>query len=257
MKKLRNLWHIITDMLQYGRRTQMAEFVGNNYRTVLMNEVEVTAKYMTNLFEKHPVYVLGYGSLLYSDGWAGRYMKRTPLPEDLIEAELRGYERGPWGLYGATNFYGVIRNSTKNMNGVLVRIPTLRDWVGLMTTEMIVGLYRYANYRVVDVTDSLFNIRGTIEDGARVHLVCNRPTNREKMLHTWPSRGYYDRVWKGIERERGRYFAELFLKTGGFRSDQAVRAYMHEQWKKQAPKLLKENELAVSSDHSPKRHRKN
>jgi len=233
----------------------MAEFVGDNYRTVLMNEVEVTASYMNKLFETHPVYVLGYGSLLYSGGWLSRYMKRPPEPQDLIEAELRGYERGPWGLYGYTNFYGVIRNSTKNMNGVLVHIPTLRDWVGLMTTEMIVGLYRFANYRVVDVTDSLFNIRGTLKPDARVHMVCNRPVNREKMLDSWPSAGYYERVWRGVKKERGEYFAEQFLKTGGFQSTQAVRAYMHELWKKRGPKLRKENEIAVPFGLSPKRYR--
>lgn len=257
MIKLRKLRHIFIDMLQYGRRKQMAEFVGDKYRTVLMNEVEVTAKNLIRIFQQYSVYVLGYGSLLYEEGWWGRRMEKEPKAKDLIEVDLRGYERGPWGLYGSSNFYGVIRNSTKNMNGVLAPIESVQDWAGLMTTEMIAGLYQFANYRVVDVTDAVFNIRGTIKPNARIHMVCNRPINREKMLHTWPSQGYYDRVWRGVQTERGRAFTETFLKTGGFMSNQAVRQYLQDQWRKRGPELRKENELAVSSNHSTGRRRNN
>lgn len=220
----------------------MAEFVGRDYRTVLKNEVEVTAENMTYLFERFPVYVLGYGSLLYSAGWYRRFMRRIPKKHELIEIELDGYERGPWGLYGDTNFYGVIRNTKKSMNGVLVRVHDLDDWVGLMTTEMIVGLYQWANYRVVDVTDNIAG-DGTrrLPTSYRVHMVCNRPINRKKMRNSWPAFGYYDRVWEGVRLERSKKFQKEFLKTGGFQSNRAVRAYIHESWRKRGSNNVQRN----------------
>lgn len=211
----------------------MAEYVGRNYTTVLKNEVEVTAENMTRLFREHAMYVCGYGSLLYRSGWYRRFMKKVPKRNELIEVEVEGYERGPWGIYGEMNFYGVLRNSRKSLNGVLVRIYDLNDWVGLMTTEMIVGLYQWANYRVVDVTDHIAgNGVRKLASNYCVHMVCNRPDNRTKMLHSWPSPSYYDRVWEGVKSERSHKFAERFLQTGGFQSNQAVRAYIHEQWRK-------------------------
>ncbi len=195
---------------------QMAEFVGKNYDLKLFREVQVTLDYMEPLFQNHPVYALGYGSLLYSDGWWGRRMNYDVRPEDLIECKLRNYERGPWGLYGKQNFYGVIRNKGKQMNGCLVRIKTLRDWVGLMSTEMIVGLYDYANYRVVDVSKSVYDIDGRIEDDAVIHMVANRPLNRKKFLRTRPAWGYYSRVWRGVHEERSEDFITMFKETGSF-----------------------------------------
>ena len=100
-----------------------------------------------------------------------------------------------------------------------------------MTTEMIVGLYRYANYRVVDVTKSVPNLDRLVLPNARVHLVCNRPGNRKKMLESRPSWGYYDRVWKGVQNERTPEFSRRFLETGGFMTDQNVHKYLEDKRK--------------------------
>jgi len=86
-----------------------------------------------------------------------------------------------------------------------------------MSTEMIAGLYRYANYRVVDITDSLIDWPKKPKS-ARIHCVMNQATNREAALESFPSRGYYDRVWNGVRKERSPAFAKEFLELGGFRN---------------------------------------
>lgn len=201
------------------------ELVKKYEPNVLKNEVPVFRDEMTALFEKHPVFVFGYGSLLYPDGWENRGLNEDPKNEDLIECTLKGFERGPWGLYARSNFYGIIRNYEKEVNGTLLHVKTLREWVHLMSTEMIAGLYRYANYRVVDVTDSIDNTR-MLPKGFRVHAVCNRPINRVKFFNTIPYRGYYDRVWAGIKMYRSPEFAKRFLETGGVTGDKAIEAIL-------------------------------
>jgi hypothetical protein len=196
------------------------EFVRKYEPNVLKNEVPVFKDDMTKLFEKHPVFVFGYGSLLYPDGWKNRGLNEDPKNEDMIECTLKGFERGPWGLYARSNFYGIIRNSEKEVNGVLLRIKTLREWVHLMSTEMIAGLYRYANYRVVDVTDCI----DTTPNSSRVHAVCNRPVNREEFFNTIPHFDYYNRDWKGVKMYRSPEFAKRFLETGGVIGDDAIES---------------------------------
>jgi len=179
---------------------------------------------LEKLFKEHPVYVFGYGSLLYSQGWIRRRMIVPPKADDLIECDLKNYERGPWGMFSLTNYYGIIRKKGAACNGVLARVHDLQDWVELMATEAIAGLFRTANYRVVDVTKSIKKCKDLVGKDAVIHAVCNRPVNRRKFPHTYPQYGYYDRVWAGINNERGTKFANRFLKTGGFKCDQQVEA---------------------------------
>ena len=201
------------------------ERVGNYEPNVLKNEVPVFRDEMQKLFEEHPVFVFGYGSLLYPDGWTHRGLNEDPKNEDLIECNLEGFERGPWGLYAGSNFYGIIRNSEKSVNGTLLHVKTLREWVHLMSTEMIAGLYRYANYRVVDVSDGIDNTRA-LPTGFVVHAVCNRPVNKKKFFHTVPYRGYYDRVWAGVKKYRSAQFAKTFLETGGVVGDHSIETIL-------------------------------
>jgi hypothetical protein len=198
----------------------LMERVGKYEPNVLANEVPVFRTPMESLFANHPVYVFGYGSLLYADGWWGRRMKIEPMAEDLKECMLKGYERGPWGLYNHSNFYGVIPTKRAKLNGVVTRIHSLEDWIELMATEMIAGLYRYANYRVVDVTKAISDIE--LPKDARIHCVCNRPINRKLVLDSHPYHNYYKRCWNGVLEERSPEFAIKFLNTGGVKSGEAI-----------------------------------
>jgi hypothetical protein len=197
------------------------EWIPNYAPDVFENEVPVFKNDMVSLFKKHKVYVFGYGSLLYPGGWRRRWMKRPPLSTKMIECTLNGFERGPWGLYLGVNYYGIIPNKDFATNGIVTRIWDLQDWINLMSTEMIAGLYKEANYRVVDVTDL---ITGWVKKpkSARIHCVVNRPINKELVRNSNVPGYYYKEVWEGINKYRSQKFIEMFLKSGGFHSGQAV-----------------------------------
>jgi hypothetical protein len=217
-------------------RGGLMERVGTYEPNVLDNEVPVFRTPMEELFANHKVYAFGYGSLLYADGWWGRRMKIEPGPEDLQECTINGYQRGPWGLYNHSNFYGVIATKKAKTNGVVVRIHSLADWVELMATEMIAGLYRYANYRAVDVTSVVTDIK--LPKGSKVHCVCNRPVNRKLVLDSTPYHRYYNRTWAGVLRERSPGFAVKFLGQGGFKDDEGVWDFMEKLRTKDRKKML-------------------
>ena len=189
------------------------------YTRVLKNEVLVTGSNIQQLFDNKSVYVFG---------WKGRGMMVPPKRHSLIECELNGFERGPYGIFGFLNYYGIIRSSEKKCNGVLCQITSIRDWANLMRTEMVAGLASFVNYRVVDVTDSISNISHPhkMQKPYVVHCVCNRPSNRQKMQFSKPAPGYYNRVWDGIQRERSSEFIEMFKRTGGFESDHEVKDHI-------------------------------
>ncbi len=199
----------------------LMEWVPNYVPNVFENEVPVFKTEMNNLFKKHKVYVFGYGSLLYPDGWHGRWMKRRPVASKLIECHAHDVERGPWGIFNDNNYYGIIPKENSIVNGVVTRIWDLQDWINLMSTEMIAGLYRYANYRVVDITDKVTDWPKKPKS-ARIHCVMNKASNREAVLRTFPARGYYDRVWKGVREQRSPAFAKEFLELGGFKHTMEV-----------------------------------
>jgi hypothetical protein len=150
-------------------------------------------------------------------------MVYAPKKNALIECKVKGFERGPFGLFGLSNFYGVIRKTGAKLNGCLGRVQRLGDWVNLMSTECIAGLTSAVNYRVVDITENIFDVKGTLPANAVVHMVVNRPTNREQILHSWPARNYYDYCWKGVKAERTKEFAEFFLKHGGFKTNKEAQ----------------------------------
>jgi len=196
------------------------------YKPVLKNEVPVFLEPMQKLFEEKTVFVLGYGSLAHSNGWLGRGLLQPPKRDELIECKARGFERGPYGLFGLTHFYGVIRHSEKKMNGALGRIKSLDDWVYLMRTECIAGLTSAVNYRVVDITENIYDDKGELPSNAVVHMVVNRPSNRQDIQHAWPSHEYYSYCWNGIKLERTPEFASVFLQTGGFRNDRWAQKFI-------------------------------
>ena len=203
--------------------------VVKDYRLVLKNEVPVYREPMEKLFKEHNVYVLGYGSLLFASGWTRRGMISPPGPKELIECKLNGFERGPFGVFNTTVYYGIIRNIRKYCNGVLAPVNTLRDWANLMFSEHIAGLTDYVNYRVVDVTDEVSCVSEELKKPYKIHAVCNRPVNNQKMLHALPAPWYYGYVWDGILAERSEPFAAEFLKTGGFRDQYEVAKFLDKE----------------------------
>ncbi len=190
-------------------------------KPVLKNEFVVSASNIIKLFKEHKVYVFGYGSLLYPEGWSGRRLENEP--RDLEVTNLNNFERGPFGLYGLTNFYGVIRTKGKYLNGVIAQIKTPNDYYRLMLSEFVVGLYPAANYRVVDVTDE---IEMNLPKRAVVHTVANRPANRAKILVSIPSPRYYYEVMHFTKAFHTDKFVGDFLETGGFKNGKAVKRYL-------------------------------
>ncbi|TET59668.1 MAG: hypothetical protein E3J47_08270 [Candidatus Stahlbacteria bacterium] len=190
-------------------------------KPVLKNEFAVSTSNIIKLFKKHDVYVFGYGSLLYPEGWEGRNMRE--VHRDLVPTNLNNFERGPFGLYGFANFYGVIRTKGRYLNGVVTHIKHPSDYFYLMLSEFVVGLHRYANYRVVDVTNE---IEIDLSKRAVVHTVANRPINRIKMLTSVPSSGYYNSVMYNIKGFHTEKFVDEFFKTGGFKNGREVRRYL-------------------------------
>jgi len=190
-------------------------------KTRLKNEFAISTYSIIELFKRHKVYVFGYGSLLYPEGWGGRWMENEPI--DLTVTNLNDFERGPFGLYGINNFYGVIRTKGKHLNGVVAHIKTPTDYFQLMLSEFVVGLYHTANYRIVDVTEE---VDIDLPKGVVVHTVANRPINRTKILPSWPSSGYYDMVMRNIKRFHTDKFVADFLETGGFKDDREVKQYI-------------------------------
>ena len=191
-------------------------------KTVLKNEFQPTTHNIIELFKKYSVYVFGYGSLLYFSGWRGRHMKKSPTY--LTLANLNDFERGPFGLYGYTNFYGIIRTKGKHLNGVVTHIKSPSDYYHLMLSEFVVGLHTPANYRVVDVTEEISDV--ALPKNVIVHTVANRPINRTKILPSTPYPRYYDEVMWNIGRHHTEKFAKDFLDTGGFKNNKEVKRYL-------------------------------
>ena len=203
----------------------------SKYKLVLKNEVPVYREPMEKLFKDYNVYVFGYGSLLSSSGWTRRGMKNPPGPKDLIECTIKGFERGPFGVFGHLAYYGIIRNARKHCNGVLAPIKNLRDWANLMFSEHIAGLTDHVNYRVIDVTDEVCCISDAhkLEKPFRIHAVCNRPSNSHKLIDCLPAPWYYGYVWDGILSERSDSFAQEFLKTGGFKDQLEAAKHLEKE----------------------------
>lgn len=200
-----------------------------NYKLLLENEVLVTHKNLTRIFEEKEVFVVGYGSLLHSGGWRNRGMAHPPTRKDLIECRVDGYERGTYGIYRdfehgcKLHFYGVVADKDKALNGTLVKIRTLMDWRALMFTECVAGFTDNYNYRVVDVTDKVSGVH--LPDNAVVHMVVNESQNKLQWQHTFPAPYYYREVAAGVKKERSLYFQREFIKTGGLSKQQATTLY--------------------------------
>ena len=190
------------------------------YKLVLNNEVEITAKNIKKIFAKKKVFVLGYGSLLFAKGWNRRKMQVFVEPKHLQECKVKGYKRGTYGLANDMHFYGLIEDATTHLNGVLNPIYSMHDWISLMKTELIAGLFNDYNYRVVDVTDKIYGVV-KLPKNAVIHAVVNEAKNEELVKSVGAAPGYYPYVFRGVLNERTTSFILEFLKTGGLSFDQA------------------------------------
>ena len=195
--------------------------ISRSSKPMLKNEFSVSVDNIIKLFKKHKVYVFGYGSLMYPEGWTGRQMAEPPRA--FVIADLNNFERGPFGLFGVHNFYGIIRTKGKNLNGVVAQIKSPADYYHLMLSEYVVGLHTFANYRVVDITDE---IKIDLPNNAVVHTVVNRPINRVKILTSFPAPGYYNSVIRSIKSYHEEKTIQDFLASGGFESRDEVSRYL-------------------------------
>ncbi len=184
-----------------------------HYPLKLKNEFYVTRSGLEKLFAKKKVFTIGYGSLLFADGWTNRGMKAITTPNDLIECVVHNYKRGTFGVHTGAHFYGAIPSKQHHFNAVLNPIHSFYDWVGLMQTEFIAGMFENYNYRVVDVTANITGVR--LPKNAAVHMVTNEHKNEYIYKTARPAPGYYEYVWKGVKDFRSAKFKGEFLRTGG------------------------------------------
>lgn len=183
------------------------------YPLKLQDEVYVAPDTMRKVFRKKSVFVVGYGSLLFEDGWRNRGMDNIVTARDLKECRVHGYKRGPFGMIHGVHFYGAIPDESAKFNAVMTQVHNQWDWEGLMQTEMIAGMFRKYNYRVVDITKLIEGVK--LPKNAVVHMVANESLNERRVGLMRPSPGYYKYVWKGVQKERSPMFIKEFLATGG------------------------------------------
>ena len=194
-----------------------------------INEVPVNLRILKNIFENRAVYVFGYGSLTYTEGWAGRNLQNPPTREDLIECVLHGYVKGPWAIFRGTNFYGLLAEPRRQVIGVLGRVYDLRDWYNLMFTEFAAGLHEDYVYRIIDITDDMAYIEGEeqLEKDYVVHTLRCSNIDRFKARKTVPYLNYYNKVWNGVVAERSPRFCRAFLRTQGFKTNKEVKEFLN------------------------------
>ena len=186
-----------------------------HYSLKLANEVYVTVSGMKKLFDEKKVFIIGYGSLLFEHGWSKRGMKISPKAVDLVECTVNGYKRGTFGIQNGIHFYGAIQDKKEHFNAVITPIHSLNDWVELMQSEYVAGIYKNYNYRVVDVTN--FVSEAKLPKQSVIHMVANEPENINIFNRVMPAPGYYKYVWKGVKRNRSKEFQKEFLETGGIK----------------------------------------
>lgn len=203
------------------------------YPLKLKDEVYVTRERMEKLFDKKKVFAIGYGSLLFANGWEKRGMKVVTVPKDLKECTVHGYKRGPFGMHSGVHFYGAIPDNASHFNAVLNRIHTMRDWEGLMQTEMIAGMFQNYNYRIVDVTKLLSGVK--LPKNATVQMVANEPINAHRVDAMQAAPGYYTYVWRGVCDERTDGFKQEFLETGGYDYDTMAVLFKRKHNYKEVP----------------------
>lgn len=209
----------------------------DKYAPILENEVTVDKKRIGRLFRNGPVYVFGYGSLLYPEGWLHRGCYDTKY-KNMRTAVLRGYERGPFAYFGevgkkrvlkyASVFYGIVRNKAAWLNGAVVKIGNSWDWLSLMSTEAAAGIAKRATYRIVDVTSEIE--MADVEKNATVHAVVNIPSSKTDVksllasgFDIAPAPGYFDRVYKGVAGFHSSGFMDDFLATDGLKNNQEAK----------------------------------
>ena len=178
-------------------------------------------------FEKHQVYLFGYGSLMYPAGVNGRGAMHTYTWNDLSLAVLQGFKREMcacfgWDRFGkgkkwfdkerGLRFYGILPEEKSHCNGVIIPVHTFKDFLNIMHTENAVHItrtewYDEATYYIDNVTK---NVSPRPKNSRIYAVVC--PEDRSEYGRWAPN--YVTNVWNGVQFW-GDEFIEEFLKTGG------------------------------------------
>lgn len=162
-------------------------------------------------------YVFGYGSLMYPSGINGRGMRHKYIWKDLSSAEIRGYKRGLFAAYAYQTFYGLMADSVKTTNGVLLPIFSKRDLNALWINEGAGG--QCSMYQVKEVRANISHMARFISINVPVYTLTSiKNRNDEGITPPW----YVANVWKGIE-PWGEDFRSRFVNTGGVKPGYATK----------------------------------
>lgn len=181
---------------------------------------------------KFPVYVFGYGSLLFPNGWNKRGMIKKYDNKDLKTCWLNNYKRGLYGRYGNILYYGIIPNKDCRCNGIVTKVYNEYDYIKLMLSErakQVIETYfpfdkNPINYYIDDVTDNIKFDRKVSNENLRVHAVINN-VNDPNRKHSIPEIYYLAYVWSGIEKYRSKRFIKEFTETGGLNYEEVKKLY--------------------------------
>ena len=169
-------------------------------------------------FDK-PVFVFGYGSLMFPEGMNGRNMDYVYGEADIVPAKLSSYSRGIYAAWDYDLFYGIIKDDSSYLNGTIAPVYTSHDFQSLNISEKVApgghDITPPGNYAVRDVSELV-----TLQDGTPFkekypdgvcysYVILKRNLHAEKHGET----GWYEPyVDEGI-KYHGDEFVEEFLKT--------------------------------------------
>lgn len=167
-----------------------------------------------SLFETdNPVYVLGYGSLMYPSGINGRGMQYIYADDDLCICTVNGWERGMTAKLGKYRYYGIYPNDDSMINGVLFQIHSLYDIHMLNKSEGTQGAtgeplkYEPGTYKLTEIDIDTIEC-DQLPDNAIVlgYVIYDIP------IGGVDAPNYCDYVDKGIEMW-GQEFVDVFNAT--------------------------------------------
>lgn len=169
-----------------------------------------------NMFDfTKPIFVFGYGSLMFPEGMNGRNMDYIYERSDIVPANLSSYSRGIYAAWGYKLFYGIIEDPNSYLNGTIAQIYSEHDFIALNESEKSNTNPKPGNYTVRDVSDLI-----TLQDGTPFnekypdgicysYVILERDLHAEKHGETGWYEPYVDR---GI-KYHGLEFVREFIKT--------------------------------------------
>ena len=158
-------------------------------------------------FDK-PLYIFGYGSLMYPDGINCRGLSRKYNASDFHYLLLKNFKRELNIYYLGTYFYGMKTEVDSRTYGAIIPI-SVEDLYILTEDERSAPLHNKEVYILCDISSSV-DIDGIVVTFLSNNKYIRKPSSRQ--LHNGLTFDYIKKISKGLEQccDVG-----MFKKTGG------------------------------------------